>query len=166
MTLSNLSPALATEQDDAEKLLYAGFYDYARGAGREAPGPFEEIAAQIDKGNVLFWRGRTGIVVFEEGSAPGRVMLSLFALHPDKQKSGLGAAMMDDAVSFARKAGYREMELYTLQQYEHLRRFYERQGFVLERVGPRKVKPDGKMRIFMVKSLDASSSEPNASACQ
>ncbi|WP_316858202.1 GNAT family N-acetyltransferase [uncultured Cohaesibacter sp.] len=153
MSRRDLVEATLGEAEEARALLYAGFYDYARNAGREEPGPYETLEALILARNVYFWRGRTGIVVFDKGTREGRLMLALFCLHPDYHRSGLGADMMADAVCLATERGFSELELYTREIFAHLRRFYEGQGFILERTGPHLTKPDGNNRIFMVKPL-------------
>ncbi|MDX5594213.1 GNAT family N-acetyltransferase [Pseudovibrio sp. SPO723] len=141
------------EVQEAEQLLHAGFAEYARGAGRSQTGPYPWLADSVAREMVLFWKGRAGIVVLDEGTAEGRVTLSMFALAPDQQGTGQAAQMMASVVDEVAARGFHVLELYTLEQYGHLRRFYERLGFVLERKGRHPTQKDDLTRIFMARKV-------------
>ena len=52
-------------------------------------------------------------------------------VHPDYQKRGIGKALLD----YARKLSPDHLWLYTLQVNENARSFYEKNGFIVEKLG-------------------------------
>lgn len=57
--------------------------------------------------------------------------LSMLAVDPDRQDSGLGKAMMSGAETYARARGARRVRLSVINVRESLRAWYERQGYAL-----------------------------------
>lgn len=59
------------------------------------------------------------------------VRLRILLVHPDGRGHGLGGRLVDQALSFARQAGYRRMVLWTNHPLVAARRIYLDRGFAL-----------------------------------
>jgi GNAT superfamily N-acetyltransferase len=81
------------------------------------------------------WIARDGarrlgsIFVVQEG--PGVAKLRLFLLEPEARGTGLAQAMLEQAMGFARGAGYRHMRLWTHESHRAAGRLYARNGFAM-----------------------------------
>ncbi len=133
--------------DDLEWLVTRHGELYAREEGFDATFPVlvGEIAAAFLAAHDaarecgwIVWQGavRLGsIFVVEE--APGVAKLRLVLLEPQARGTGLAQAMLEQAMGFARAAGYRTMRLWTHESHRAAGRMYARNGFVLEASEPR-----------------------------
>jgi DNA-binding MarR family transcriptional regulator/predicted GNAT family acetyltransferase len=140
MTLGPLQPG------DAGWVIERHAAAYARDEGY---GPeFEALVAEILAGILRSgaparnrgWIARQGgqrlgsIFVVEETADLAR--LRLFYIEPSARGTGLAQRMLDEALTFARSAGYRRMTLWTHESHRAAGRIYARNGFTLTSSSP------------------------------
>lgn len=105
---------------------------------------FEEMVAEImggyaarhDPARERAWIAevdgeRAGCIACMRGDEAGTAKLRVLLVDPKRRGLGLGAALVDTCVGFARDAGYDRMELWTTGNLHSARRLYEAAGFVL-----------------------------------
>lgn len=85
-----------------------------------------------------------GMLVWQE-TAAGAEIVAIHSL-PESWGTGLGAAMLREALSQIRESGKREVFLWAFQENARARRFYEKQGFYWD--GSRRVSEfDGAIEV-------------------
>ena len=107
--------------------------------------PFEGVCAQIvaDFVNKHDANRERGWIAEIDGENVGAVMLAsdgdgvarlrLLLVEPKARGFGIGARLVDEAVRFARAAGYRKMTLWTHSVLTAARHIYQKAGFTLMR---------------------------------
>ncbi|MGK5681587.1 GNAT family N-acetyltransferase [Actinoplanes sp. URMC 104] len=73
---------------------------------------------------------RVGCVLCVDGG-DGTAVLRVLLVHPDARGHGVGGALVDACLGFARAAGYRRMRLWTTEVQASARKIYLARGFVL-----------------------------------
>jgi len=123
---------------------HAALYGQEYGWG----GPFEGICAQIvadfvknyDPERERCWiaerngQNASSIFLMKETDDVARIRLLL--VEPSARGLGIGAALVDACIAFARQAGYRRLTLWTHQVLTAARAIYERKGFTLTESKP------------------------------
>jgi GNAT superfamily N-acetyltransferase len=111
-------------------------------------GTFEALVAKIvadwandrDPAREAAWiaevDGRRAGCVFCVAGDDDTAVLRILLVHPDARGHGVGGALVDECVSFARKAGYRRMRLWTNDPLVAARHVYLKRGFRLTASDP------------------------------
>lgn len=79
---------------------------------------------------------RAGCVFLVAGDEPGQAKLRILLVTPSARGHGLGHALVEECLAFARRAGYREVVLWTNDVLTSARRIYQAVGFTLRDVEP------------------------------
>jgi GNAT superfamily N-acetyltransferase len=99
-----------------------------------------DYAAKHDPERESAWiaesAGRRLGCVFCVAADDTTAQLRILLVHPDARGQGLGAALVDACVGFARAAGYSRMRLWTNDVLVAARRVYVSRGFVLTEEEP------------------------------
>jgi GNAT superfamily N-acetyltransferase len=92
-----------------------------------------------------------------------RAYIGLLSVDPGRQRSGIGAALMDAAEEHCRKAGCRFVDLKVVNIREELPRFYRRRAYVETGTEPFPAFKNPKVACYfliMTKALDQAASAP------
>ena len=116
----------------------------AHGIGREYCGAFARAGARVVVADFIEERdaSREAAWIADLGGSPAGCVfcvkreaavaqLRLLLVEPTARGSGIGAALVNECVGFARRAGYERIMLWTNDVLVDARRIYERAGFVL-----------------------------------
>jgi GNAT superfamily N-acetyltransferase len=104
-----------------ERLVARIVADYAELDGEAGAGAW---IAELDG-------ARVGCVFCVPAAEEATAKLRILLVHPDGRGRGLGDRLVDTAVTFARQAGYRRIELWTNHPLAAARRVYLSRGFEL-----------------------------------
>ncbi len=99
-----------------------------------------DYAARGDRTGEAAWiaelRGEPAGCVFCMRKSGQTAQLRLLLVEPSARGMGIGERLVAECLAFARRAGYREIVLWTNDVLHAARRIYERAGFELVRSGP------------------------------
>jgi len=118
-------------------VLFPREYGWGLGFERLVAGVLAEFAERRDEPGFGGWIAEVGgrragsILCMDAGEGEGVAKLRLLLVEPEARGLGIGARLVDECISFARRAGYREMVLWTMEVLVHARPLYERAGFEL-----------------------------------
>jgi GNAT superfamily N-acetyltransferase len=138
-------------------MVEVAFRDYARGIGRERPGPYEWLEPRLAAGEIAVAEANAriiGMVALSRDAEAESLTVDLLAVDPSAQGCGVGRLLLSHSESLARAGGARTLRLHTVAKYERLIRLYERAGYEVTHYGPRPKGDDGHERAFMRKTLD------------
>ena len=126
-----LRPAVAADAAAVTDLVNAAYGHYVQRIGMQ-PGPMREDYAEVI--------GAADVVVADEdGALVGVLVLRItdegflidnVAVHPSRQGSGLGRALLEHAEAAARRAGFDSVYLYTHERMSENLALYTRIGYV------------------------------------
>jgi GNAT superfamily N-acetyltransferase len=116
--------------------LYTREYDWDHDFERLVARVVGEFAAEDDRDRQAAWIAevdgeRAGCIFCMPSDDPECARLRLLLVDPRCRGLGLGAALVEQCVRFAREAGYRRMTLWTNDNLDAARRIYQGVGFVL-----------------------------------
>jgi GNAT superfamily N-acetyltransferase len=98
--------------------------DYAAGADGHDPAREAAWIAEVDG-------ERAGCVFLVAGDEPGTAKLRILLVTPSARGLGLGTRLVERCLDFARRAGYRQVVLWTNDVLVSARRIYQAAGFTL-----------------------------------
>lgn len=118
----------------------------------EPPAPMlDDHGATIAEGRVFLAEveGSLGGVLVTEGGSDG-LLVEILAVHPDRQRQGLGARLMAFAEAEARRLGLPRVYLYTHQLMSDALEFYAALGYV----ETERRTEQGYERVYLAKDID------------
>jgi GNAT superfamily N-acetyltransferase len=100
-----------------------------------------EYATDRDPQRELAWIAdvdgrRAGCIACMRGDDPSTAKLRVLLVDPECRGLGLGAALVETCLGFARDAGYRRMTLWTTDNLHSARKIYQAAGFRLVAEAP------------------------------
>lgn len=123
--------AVASERDEAERILWSAFAPYVRNLGREITAHhYTFLPAAIERGDVYFAVNGddvVGVAVTERRD--DGLYIDRLGVDPARQGTGLGSYMLDRLEEIARSNGLKALSLETAEMAEDNIRLYRRHGF-------------------------------------
>ncbi len=114
-------------------VLYAEEYGLDNTFEAYVAGPLSEFVLCEDKRGQHIWvveqGGKVVGCIAIVRSAEGVAQLRWFILTPETRGKGLGKRLMEEAVNYSRRAGYRRIILWTFSELETAIALYRRWGF-------------------------------------
>ena len=114
-------------------VLYAREYGLDNTFEAYVAGPLSEFVLSTDREGQRIWvvemAGRVAGCIAVVGSGEGVAQIRWFLFTPETRGRGLGKRLMEEAVDFSRKAGYRRIILWTFSELETAIALYRRWGF-------------------------------------
>ncbi|CAN5807250.1 hypothetical protein BH11PSE3_BH11PSE3_13300 [soil metagenome] len=150
MTLT-FRKAVASEREDAQRILWTAFTTYVRNLGREITADhYAFLAAAIERGDVYFAiEGAEVVGVAATERRDGGLYIDRLGVAPSRQGSGLGGFMLARIEEIARSSGLTGLTLETAEMAEGNIRLYRRHGFEIVGRGPPAHGKDPHMRVYM-----------------
>lgn len=93
-------------------------------ATKQSPAPEAAWIAEVDG-------ERAGCVMLVADDQPGTAKLRVLLVTPNARGLGMGTRLVEEALDFARAAGYRRVTLWTTDNLASARRIYQHFGFTL-----------------------------------
>ena len=96
-----------------------------------------EFALSLPRADSQIWHARRdgrvvgAIAIDGHAASEAGAHLRWFILDDDARGTGLGAALLDEAVAFSRESGFESLYLWTFEGLHTARRLYEARGFRL-----------------------------------
>jgi GNAT superfamily N-acetyltransferase len=152
-----LRTGTAADGEALGRLVEDAFLDYARGLGRDRPGPHDWLPERLARGEIEVAEANgalLGMTALSQDADAKGVTVDLLAVAPPAQGRGVGRLLLGHAERIARDAGAKALHLHTVAKYDRLVKFYESAGFEVTHRGPRPKGDDGHPRAFMCKRLD------------
>jgi GNAT superfamily N-acetyltransferase len=139
---AGVTPRLADQPGDlgwvvmAHGEIYAAQFGWDTTFETMVAGIVADYAAHHDPSREAGWiveadGVRAGSVFLVAGDAPGTARLRLFLVDPAARGRGIGTLLIGHCLDFARRSGYRQVTLWTVDVLESARRIYRAAGFVL-----------------------------------
>lgn len=121
--------------------MHARYYARAVGFGsyfeQKVAGELAEFAGRLDRPANRLWVALGGdavigtVAIDGEALGPGKAHLRWFIVDDGRRGSGIGRALLTEAVAFCDRQGFAEIHLWTFRGLDAARRLYEAHGFAL-----------------------------------
>ncbi|MCA0922264.1 GNAT family N-acetyltransferase [Pseudooceanicola nanhaiensis] len=140
VTLRELAPGDMGWVIDRQSAIYAAEYGWNGEYEALVLRILADFAETLDPARERGWiaevEGQRAGAVFCMAGAEGVAKLRLLHVESFARGKGVGSALVEACIAFAKAAGYREMELWTQDCLTGARRIYGARGFELQEVAP------------------------------
>lgn len=155
MTVYDIRLAQPEEREAVAALVDAAYSKWIPVVGRK-PAPmladYEKLIADGVVYTIAPEENIVGVLVIWPVHMDGgdALLIENVCVHPDRQRSGVGRALMEFAEQKAREAGLNLIRLYTNEKFEVNQAYYRKLGYVETR---RETTPDGRRLVWMHKRI-------------